>query len=449
MQKSTKNIIVLGAGRSGVWAAIFAKEKGFNVFVSDANSIAKKYKSLLEEHQIAFEENTHSLSLITKADLIIKSPGIPNNTEVIKTALAQNKEVISDIAFALRYSKAKVIAITGSNGKTTTTMLIYHILKAAQYKVAVAGNMEESICKVLLRNLDIDYLVLEMSSFQLDDTPCFKPYIAVLLNITPDHLDRYENNFMNYAKSKIQITIHQKKTQHFIYNHDDPTIQTLIKSTLLNATKHPISIKENVKDGGFLHEQNIHTNTQNQSFTMSISDLALQGKHNYYNSLAAAVASQLLDIRKPSIKASLMNYQNQPHRMEFVAKIHGVEYINDSKATNVNAAWYALESINSPIIWIAGGKDKGNDYKELAPLVKQKVKSIICLGKENQKLHSAFEGMVDQIIDTDTAYKAVQAAYKLAEKNDIVLLSPCCASFDLFEDYKDRGDQFKEAVRAL
>ncbi len=449
MIKNNSHIVVLGAGESGTGAALLASQKGYSVFVSDHSKIDAKYKSELLKAQIDFEETQHSESRILSAQTIIKSPGIPNTASIVQKAIEKGIEIISEIEFALRFSKAKVIAITGSNGKTTTTSMCYHILSQAGLDVAVGGNIGDSIARILLQK-DYDYLVIEMSSFQLDDSPSIKPYIAILLNITADHLDRYENSIEKYALSKLQITTNQDKDDYLIYNIDDEVSSNLIEKSNLNPQKIKTTLQQKLENGAYADQHNLIINHNNKTqFTMSLNELALQGKHNYYNSMAAAVAANLIGLRKETIKACLTNFQGQPHRMEFVAKIHGVEYINDSKATNVNSAWYALESMRKPVVWIAGGKDKGNNYGELEHLVKEKVTAIICLGKDNSKIKKAFGSIVEEIHEADTAYKAVQKAYRIAQKDQIVLLSPCCASFDLFEDYKDRGDQFKEAVKAL
>ena len=443
-----KNIAILGSGESGVGAAVLAKKQGFDVFVSDFGKIKEEYKAVLEKENIEWEEGAHTLERILKASEIIKSPGIPDKVEVVQKALEKSIPVISEIEFGSRFTKAKLICITGSNGKTTTTLLTHHILKKAGLNVGIAGNVGDSFA-LQVANEDYDYYILELSSFQLDGIKKFKADIAILLNITPDHLDRYDYKFENYVHSKFKITDNQTKEDFFIYCKDDKAITDAFANYDLAAKQLPFSIKEEVSEGAFLNEkEEIVFNTKNQPQTMSIHDLALNGKHNIYNSMAAGIASKVLDLRKEIVRESLTDFQNVAHRLEHICYVNGIEFINDSKATNVNAVWFALESINKPIVWIAGGVDKGNDYEELLELVKHKVKALVCMGVDNSKLVAAFGDVVD-VYETSSAEEAVKLSYKLAEKDELVLLSPGCASFDLFENYEDRGLEFRKAVRAL
>lgn len=445
-----KRIVILGSGESGVGSAILAQTKGFDVFVSDKGLIAEKYKTVLQEKQIAFEEGQHTEALVLNADEIIKSPGIPDKVELVKKAREKQIPVISEIEFAGRYTNAKKICITGSNGKTTTTLLTYHILQKAGYNVGLGGNVGKSFAWQVATEL-FDYYVLELSSFQLDGMHNFKADIAVLLNITPDHLDRYDYKFENYAFSKFRITQNQSGEDFFIYCADDKVIEAYMKQLDIKAQKIPFSIKEEIEGpGAYLKDETqITLNYNPKPLIMTIEQLALQGKHNVYNSMAAGLAASIVDIRKDIIRESLEDFENAEHRLEFVASINGIEFINDSKATNVNSAWYALESMQKPVVWIVGGQDKGNDYNELIDLVKEKVKAIVCLGVDNSKIINAFKGVVDTIVETQSATEAVAASYKLGKKGDVVLLSPACASFDLFQNYEDRGMQFKGAVRGL
>ncbi|MFN4235153.1 MAG: UDP-N-acetylmuramoyl-L-alanine--D-glutamate ligase [Bacteroidia bacterium] len=446
---SVKNkIVVLGARESGTGAAILAKAKGYDVFVSDKGKIADKFKHTLLQHQIKFEEEQHTESEILSADEIIKSPGIPDKADLIVKAKQMGIPIISEIEFAARFTNAKKICITGSNGKTTTTLLTYHILKKAGLNVGLAGNVGKSFA-AMVANENHDYYVLELSSFQLDDMFDFKAEIAVLLNITPDHLDRYEYKMENYVNSKFRITQNQTEHDFFIFCMDDSEINKGISQKEIKAKKIPFSIFQKLEEGAWLNNNQININLNNNPLTMTVEELALQGKHNIYNSMAAGIAARILDIRKEIIRESLSDFQNIEHRLEYVAKINDIEFINDSKSTNVNSAWYALESFDKPIIWIAGGVDKGNDYSMLKDLVKAKVKAIVCLGKDNKKLIKAFKDIVPTIIETSSAEEAVGVAYRLGKKGDVVLLSPACASFDLFENYEDRGNKFKIAVRAL
>ncbi len=445
-----KRLVILGGGESGVGAAVLAKKKGFEVFLSDKGKIKDKYKDVLSKNDVEWEEEKHTEAKILNADEVVKSPGIPDDAEMIKLLKQKSIAVISEIEFAGRYTKAKKICVTGSNGKTTTTLLIYHILKRAGYNVGLAGNVGNSFAMQVAEN-DFDYYVLELSSFQLDGMFEFKAEIAILLNITPDHLDRYDNKMEKYADSKFRIVQNQTELDAFIFCVDDEVTRERIRHKEIKAKQYPFSIKQKVEQGAFINENNqliINTNKQNE-IIMTIQELALQGKHNLYNSMAAGVAGKLVDIRKDSIRESMSDFHNIDHRLELVGNIHGVEYINDSKATNVNSTWYALESMENPVILILGGVDKGNDYSMLDDLVKEKVKAIICLGADNKKIIKAFGGMVETIVEAKSATEAVAQAYKMGKKGDTVLLSPACASFDLFENYEDRGTQFKKAVRAL
>ncbi len=448
----SKRIVILGSGESGVGSAILAKQKGFDVFVSDKNLIKEKYKIQLIEENILFEEGIHTEEKILNADEVIKSPGIPDKAELVQKLLTKNISVISEIEFASRYTSAKKICITGSNGKTTTTLLTYHILKKAGYNVGLGGNVGKSFAYQVAKE-NFDYYVLELSSFQLDGMYNFTADIAVLLNITPDHLDRYDYKFENYVASKFRITNNQSKKDAFVYCADDLTIQSYMQKHPIAAHLVPFSIKQPIDgDGAFLTNNQITLNykpNQNQPLIMTIEQLALQGKHNVYNSMAASLVSRIVDVRKEIIRESLQDFQNIEHRLEFVATINGIEFINDSKATNVNSTWYALESMQKPVVWICGGQDKGNNYDELTELVKANVKAIICLGKDNKKIIKAFKNIVDVIVETDNASDAVAASYKIGTKGDVVLLSPACASFDLYQNYEERGMQFKAAVRSL
>jgi UDP-N-acetylmuramoylalanine--D-glutamate ligase len=446
-----KKIVILGGGESGVGSAILAKQKGYDVFLSDKGMFKEKYKSVLQKEEIDFEEGKHTEEKIVDASEVIKSPGIPDTNELVLKLRNKNIPVISEIEFAGRFTKAKTICITGSNGKTTTTMLTYHILKKAGYNVGLAGNVGKSFA-LQVATEKFDYYVLELSSFQLDGMYKFKADISVLLNITPDHLDRYDYKFENYIASKFRIVQNQTYSDYFIYNADDETMQAYMKHWKSNVTLVPFSIKQPIDSiGAFLNGNQITLNYKpNQNpLIMTIEQLALQGKHNVYNSMAASLAAKIVDVRKEIIKESLQDFQGIEHRLEFIASINGVEFINDSKATNINSAWYALESMQKPVVWICGGQDKGNDYNEILDLVKHKVKAIVCMGKNNKKIISAFKDVIDLIVETDNAADAVAASYKIAKKGDAVLLSPACASFDLFENYEDRGLQFKAAVRAL
>ncbi|MBA3898888.1 MAG: UDP-N-acetylmuramoyl-L-alanine--D-glutamate ligase, partial [Bacteroidetes bacterium] len=440
-----KKVAILGAGESGVGAAILAQKKGFEVLVSDKGTIKEKYKNVLSQHNIRWEEGKHSEEEILSADEVIKSPGIPEKAELVKKLKAKNIPVVSEIEFAGRYTNAKTICITGSNGKTTTTMLIYHILANAGLNVKLGGNIGQSYAKQVAEEEQGDellYYVLELSSFQLDGMFEFRADIAILLNITPDHLDRYEYDMQKYINSKFRIIQNQTEEDVFIYFLDDENIMNEVKKREIKARQFYFSLEETVGQGAFLKENNLIFNI-NEPFTMSINDLAFQGKHNLCNSMAAGVTARLLEIRKENIRDSFSDFQNVEHRLEYVAKVNGMEFINDSKATNVNSTWYALESMENPTIWIAGGVDKGNDYSSMADIARDKVKVLICLGTDNEKLINAFKNVIPVIEEAKSAQEAVAIAYRLGRKGDTVLLSPACASFDLFHDYEDRGRQFK------
>jgi len=440
-------IVILGAGESGVGAALLAKAKGYAVFVSDAGKIKDKYKVELTNNQIDWEEGGHTMTHVLSADEIIKSPGIPNSSALIQEVLKTGLRPISDIEFAARYTAAKLIAITGSNGKTTTTHLVHHVLNSGGLAVEMAGNVGVSFARNVIED-KADYYVIELSSFQLEDMYDFKADIAILLNITPDHLDRYNDSILEYGQAKMRVMQNQTAADVFIYNADDVQIKKQLETHKINAKSYPFSLVDDTVEGGFYKEEE-QTITIKNKLTMSIHDLALKGKHNVQNSLVAGIAGRLLELRKDSIRESLADFTNVEHRLEFVAKVNGIEFINDSKATNINATWYALESMTNPTVWVVGGVDKGNDYEELIPLVREKVKAIICLGKDNSKIIEAFTGVVDTIVETQSPVEAVGYGYQLAKKDDTVLLSPACASFDLFENYEDRGQQFKNAVRSL
>ncbi|MCB2221856.1 MAG: UDP-N-acetylmuramoyl-L-alanine--D-glutamate ligase [Bacteroidetes bacterium] len=428
---------------------MLAQKKGYEVFVSDFGTIKEKYKNVLSNYDISFEEGRHTESLILNADEVIKSPGIPDTVPMVKKLHRKKIPVISEIEFAARFTEAKLICITGSNGKTTTTLLIHHILKKAGLDAALGGNVGKSFAAQVAEG-DHDIFVLEISSFQLDGMFEFKADIALLLNITPDHLDRYDHDFQKYADSKFRILQNMTDAEAFIYNADDPVIEKeLIKRKPITRL-YPFSIQKVMgSDGAWIDKQNMYINVKPNLFKMTLETLALQGKHNIYNSMAAGVAGRILDIRKDVIKESLSDFQNVEHRLEYVARIHGVEFINDSKATNVNSSWYALESVQKPVIWIAGGIDKGNDYSLLMDLVKDKVKAIICLGKDNTNLLNAFKNKVEIMVETESMDDAVKIGLHLGKNDDTVLLSPACASFDLFENFEERGQKFKDAVNNL
>ncbi len=441
-------VVVLGGGESGVGAALLAQQKGSEVFLSDRGELAEKYKEVLLNNKIRFEEGQHTEEEIFSADVVVKSPGIPDTVPMILELKAKGIEVISEIEFASRFTKANIIGITGSNGKTTTTMLTYHLLKHGGLNVGIGGNIGDSFAKQLIEDCYDDY-VLELSSFQLDGIERFRPHIAMIINITPDHLDRYGYKMENYIASKFRITKNQTEEDYFIYDADDEHISKWMSENEIKAKLLPFSLTQEFEEGAFLKEDKIEIRLNKDRFTMSIDKLALQGKHNVKNSMAATMAAQLLNIRKQTIRECLEDFEGAEHRLEKVLKINGVEYINDSKATNVNATYYALDSLTNQAIWIVGGVDKGNDYFELMPLVREKVKAVICLGKDNRKIIHTFENVVEYVVEADNMEDAVKLAYRVAEKGETVLLSPACASFDLFENYEDRGRKFKEAVRHL
>lgn len=441
-------LVVLGAGESGVGTAILGVQEGFKVFVSDLGNIQQKYKDVLEHFGIAWEEQRHSEEILLEADLVMKSPGIPDSVPIVKQLVKKGVPVISEIEFAARYTDATIIGITGSNGKTTTTMLTYHLLKSGGKHVGMAGNIGDSFAKMVAEN-DFDHYVLEISSFQLDGIKDFRPHIAVLTNITPDHLDRYNYDMSEYVRSKFRITENQTASDYFIYDLEDEEIQNGLERFPTNARKLPFTLSGLPEEGAGLKENNIEIIVGDNILKMSIDIAPLQGRHNLKNTMAAATVASLMGIRDDVIRKSIGTFQGAPHRLEHVLKIHHVNYINDSKATNVNATYYALESMTGPTIWIVGGLDKGNDYSDLMPLVREKVKAIICLGLENSKLKEAFGHVVEPFVETFAMSEAVKVAYKIAERGDTVLLSPACASFDLFKNYEDRGDQFKEAIKQL
>ncbi|UAB76037.1 UDP-N-acetylmuramoyl-L-alanine--D-glutamate ligase [Mesoflavibacter sp. SCSIO 43206] len=442
-----KRLVVLGAGESGVGTALLGKEKGYEVFVSDKGKIKEKYKEVLIHNEIEWEDQQHTEAKILNADVVMKSPGIPDKVPMVEALLEKGISVISEIEFASQFTNATIVAITGSNGKTTTSMLTHHVLKQ-ELNVGLAGNIGDSFAKQVLEHNYKNY-VLEISSFQLDGCFNFKPKIAVITNIVPDHLDRYDYKFENYIASKFRIAQNQTKDDYLIYDADDKVISEHLKKYPIQSTFLPFSLTKKIENGAYLDNDNIIITINNNKIIMPAKNIALDGKHNTKNAMAASTVSHLLKIRKQTIRESLENFQGVEHRLEQVLKINKVQYINDSKATNVNATYFALESMDAPTVWIVGGVDKGNDYTELFPFVNEKVKAIICLGVDNQKLLQSFGNMVDVIVETQFMSEAVKIAYKIAESGDNVLLSPACASFDLFENYEERGRQFKEAVRNL
>ncbi len=441
-------LVVLGGGESGVGTAVLGKQKGYDVFVSDKGAISGKYKKVLLNNEIAFEEHKHSEDLIFQADVVMKSPGIPDTVTLIEHLRKVGIPVISEIEFAAQYTDAIIVGITGSNGKTTTTMLTNHLLKRGGLEVGMAGNIGDSFA-LQVANEQPDYYVLELSSFQLDGIRDFAPHIAIITNVTPDHLDRYAYKFENYVASKFRITENQTANDYLIVDADDPVIMDWISKHEIKAKVLPFSLEQEFEQGAYLKDEEIVIKIKTESIYMDAKTLALKGKHNTKNAMAAAMTASLLKVRSNSIRESLEDFEGAEHRLESVLKINGVQYINDSKATNVNATYYALESMSAPTVWIVGGVDKGNDYLDLMPLVREKVKAIVCLGLENDKIVQTFGNVVDLIVETAGAEEAVKVAYKIADKGDNVLLSPACASFDLFENYEDRGNQFKEAVRQL
>ena len=441
-------VVVLGGGESGVGSAVLAKVKGFDVFLSDMGKISEKYVEMLEQWEIPFEQGCHTEELILNADEVIKSPGIPSTAAMVQKIEDKGIKVISEIEFAGRYDSAKKVCITGSNGKTTTTSLIYHLLQQAGLNVGLGGNIGKSYAyQVATENFDI--YVLELSSFQLDNVYDFKADIAIITNITPDHLDRYGYNMENYVKSKFRITRNMSDDDCFIFCSDDEITINHLNKIVVKAQQLPFTQKQVVEQGAYLKDDRIIVRYKEQECDMYLQELALGGKHNVYNSMAAALAAKAMDIDNAAIREGLATFQAVEHRLEKVLSIKDVLYINDSKATNVDAAWYALECQTRPVVWIVGGTDKGNDYSSLVPLAKEKVKAIICMGLDNEKIHAAFGEVVSKMYDVTSAQDAVKTAHKIAASGDVVLLSPCCASFDLFKNYEDRGRQFKDAVRSL
>jgi UDP-N-acetylmuramoylalanine--D-glutamate ligase len=451
-----RKMVILGGGESGVGAALLAKQKarlpdgqGYDVFLSDGGSLKDIYRNELQQAGIDFEEGKHTEEKILDADEVVKSPGIPEKNELVKKIRAKGISIISEIELAYRYKgESKIVAITGSNGKTTTTALTHHIFKTAGVDCALVGNIGYSFAKQVAEDPKPVYIA-EISSFQLDDIKEFRPDVAILTNITEDHLDRYDYKFENYIRSKFKITMNQQHDDVFIYCDDDEVTMKYLDKFNIQSTKLPISMKRELPNGAFIKDGDMYVRTTGEYMTMSVFDFALKGKHNQYNTMAACVAGAMMELRKEKIRDAVVTFENLEHRMEYVSTVRGVEFINDSKATNVNSTWYALESMTKPTVLILGGVDKGNDYSLMTDMVKEKVKTIICMGKDNAKIHEAFTGAVDMIVDTVSANEAVQAAFHFSEKGDVVLLSPACASFDLFKNYEDRGEQFKRAVREL
>ena len=442
-------LVILGGGESGTGAAILGKQKGWEVFLSDKSPLKEVYKKELDAKGIRWEEGQHTESEILSADCIIKSPGIPHKVPIVQQAKVKGIEIISEIEFASRYTDAKIIAITGSNGKTTTTTLVYHLLKEAGLSVAVGGNIGYSFARLVAQEPK-EYYVLEISSFQLDDITSFHPHIALLLNITPDHLDRYNYEFQNYIDAKMRITEFQQAADYLIYDADDPVTVQEINKGQVRAQLLPFSLEKTFERGAWsLDEKNMYVNVNQNIFEMSTKDLTIKGKHNLKNAMGATMVAKLLNVRNENIRNSLMTFQGVPHRLEFVREVEGVRYINDSKATNVNSVYYALDSMEEGLVWIVGGQDKGNDYTPLIPYVSKKVKAIVCLGIDNQKIIQTFQSIVPTIIETHSMEDAVQVGRGLSQEGDTVLLSPACASFDLFQSYEDRGNQFKHYVNML
>lgn len=444
-----KRMVILGGGESGAGAALLAKMHGYNVFLSDNGSLKDVYKKELAAQQIEYEEGGHTAERVLNADEVVKSPGIPEKNELVKKIRAKGIPIISEIELAFRYKgNSKIVAITGSNGKTTTTSLLYHICRHAGLDAALVGNIGYSFAKQVAEDPKPWYIA-EISSFQLDDIKTFRPEVAILTNITEDHLDRYDYKFENYIASKFRIAMNQTKDDYFIYCADDPVTMKYMQQFAINSNPLPFTMQQQPGNGGFIKNGQMIIEANNERVTMSIYDFALKGKHNQYNTMAAGIAAATLGLRKDKIREAIESFETLEHRMEHVSTVRGVEFINDSKATNVNSTWYALESMEKPTILILGGVDKGNDYTLLLDLVKEKVKAIVCMGTDNRKIHEAFGKDVELIVNTGSAAEAVQAAFHFAEKGDVVLLSPACASFDLFKNYEDRGRQFKEAVREL
>lgn len=447
--ENRERIVILGAGESGTGAAILARQKGYDVFVSDAGKIKPYYRELLDEYQILYESGGHTERLLLSATEVIKSPGIPESVPIIKLLRKKEIPIISEIEFAGRHTNAKKICVTGSNGKTTTTSLIHHMMRKAGLNVGIAGNVGRSFA-LQVANESYDYFVLELSSFQLDGMYEFKADIAILLNITPDHLDRYDYNFQNYIDSKFKVGQNLTEEEYFVFCSDDEITIKELEKIVSRAQQLPFAYKKKDKDVAWVGEdERMHIEFEDVDFSMSVQELSLKGKHNTYNSMAAGIAGNVLKIRNEVIREALMDFQGVEHRLEEVTKVHGISFINDSKATNVNSTWYALESVKGRVVWIVGGVDKGNDYSELFKLVENKVNAIVCLGKDNARVIEAFKGKVKEIVETESMDDAVKTAYYLGQDGETVLLSPACASFDLFESFEDRGRQFKDAVRSL
>lgn len=444
----SKRIAILGGGESGVGTAVLAAKHGYDVFLSDGGSIKPKYAEVLKEHAIEFESGKHTEEKILNADVVMKSPGIPHKAPIVKKLIENGVRIVSEMEFAAPFTNAQIIGIGGSNGKTTTTALTYHILKNAGLKVGLGGNIGKSFAWQVATE-DYDFYVLEISSFQLDDIQTFRPNVSVMTNITPDHLDRYNYELQNYVEAKFNIAKYQTETDFFIYCADDEITMQNMERYPTKAQKIPFSFTKEFAEGGFVKNETIIINHQNSQFTMSTSELGIKGRHNIYNSLAAGIVANVYGLRKEEIRQSLSDFKSLEHRLESVTKVRGVEFVNDSKATNVNSTWYALESMSKPVIWIAGGIDKGNDYSVLVPLVQKRVKALICLGADNTPLHSAFGKSVDIMVNTSNMHDAVRMAYQLGNPGDVVLLSPACASFDLFENFEDRGRKFKDEVIKL
>jgi UDP-N-acetylmuramoylalanine--D-glutamate ligase len=441
-------LVVLGGGESGVGTAILGKKKGYDVFVSDFGKIKNNYKQVLIDYGIDWEEERHTEDLILNADVVMKSPGIPDKSPIVKKLVEKGIAVISEIEFAAPFTKAITIGVTGSNGKTTTTMLAYHLLKSGGLNIGLGGNIGKSFARQVAEDT-YDSYILELSSFQLDGIVDYKPHIAIIANISPDHLDRYEYNYQNYINSKMRITMNQTEDDYLIYDADDEAISEWLKNNKTNAKLIPFSLTKTFNEGAFIQNNKMEVIINQDEFLMETESIALEGKHNMKNAMAATSVAKLMQIRKATIRESLSNFQGVEHRLEKVLKIQNVQYINDSKATNVNATFFALDSMNMPTVWIVGGVDKGNDYNELMSLVREKVKAIVCLGVDNKKIIDAFGNVVDMMVEVTNMNDAVRMAQRLTEKGDAVLLSPACASFDLFENYEDRGNQFKQAVHNL
>lgn len=450
--EDVRNIVILGAGESGNGAALLAQQQGYDVFVSDYGKIKETYKEELEKHGIVYEENGHGEERILNADLVIKSPGIPSTVPIIKKLNAKGVQIISEIEFGYQFKgESKIIAITGSNGKTTTTSMVYHLMKCGGKDVSMVGNIGFSFSRQLFLR-PTEWYVIEVSSFQLDDIVDFRPDVAVLTNITPDHLDRYDYQFENYAKAKFLICKNQRADDLFIINRDDKGIKDFLNNQTIKPRIINITMEENKlnnQDGATIKDQDVHMRLNNDFLGLPIIDVSIRGKHNLYNTMAAGISAMAAGMRSASLKDCFSSFEGLEHRIEYVASVRGVDFINDSKATNLNSVWYALESMERPTILILGGQDKGNDYSEIIELVQEKVKAIVCMGSDNAKIIAAFDGKVPMIADTSSAKEAVAASFALAEKGDVVLLSPGCASFDLFQNYEDRGRQFKQAVKEL